>query len=767
MTTRRAGAVVRCLRGADGPAHPAGEADGELLERFVRRRDEAALEALVRRHAPMVWGVCRRILRNHHDAEDALQATFIVLVRRAASVAPRETVANWLYGVARQTALKARQVAAKRNRRERQVTEMPQPTAPEADRLSDLDALLDEQLAALPEKYRVLVVLCDLEGRTRREAAAQLGLPEGTVAGRLARARAMLAARLTRRGLAVSSALLPSVLATEASAGVPASAVLAAVQTAIRGAQGVTTGSSALLAEGVMKAMLLTKLKVATGILIALAAVGAALWIPTPSSRAADEPPKKRMGDTLPGTSDLRPGEPDRTADLSGRWEGEDWGRVELKAVKPGTYEGTYTDTFGPGPGTITLAWSADDRRYTGTWAEGKDRFGTISVRADGREIRGAFATDPACRLRPGKPALADLRWVRSPEPLAGGPNPARGDAAPGGEVLAWGKAENGLRMGLSVAGPHRLAVVIENVGKDDAVVNLGIMLANGKRQFPTAIKLHLTDPDGKTRACEWPPPPGIAGRVDPFVVPLPAGGQYTLALPLDTYAAQLRPLAQGRYRVAAEFTGEKVTRTNADSRGLALMPYWTGTLRSGEVTLDLPVKMAKARATEPVGALGKVGEFLWGKEVKGLQAGIALRGDRKTYRIGEEVFLEVRVRNVSQAPVMISYSSARLLHTMPEVKDANGRRVTGVGDNRLVMPPAVRYIIPVVEGVLKPGEEMTFDLVQLKLAPATAEGLVKTPELRAAPGVYSISYTVPLGTDLLPATGPLKLIVQPAEGGE
>src|SRR5688572_11322668 len=123
MTTRRAGAVVRCLRGAEGLPHPAGEADGELLERFVRRRDEAALESLVRRHAPMVWGVCRRILRNHHDAEDALQATFIVLIRRASVVVPRATLANWLYGVARQTALKARQAVAKRNRRERQVTE--------------------------------------------------------------------------------------------------------------------------------------------------------------------------------------------------------------------------------------------------------------------------------------------------------------------------------------------------------------------------------------------------------------------------------------------------------------------------------------------------------------------------------------------------------------------------------------------------------------------------------------------------------------------
>ena len=105
--------------------------DGQLLESFVRRREAAALEALVRRHGPMVWGVCRRILHNHHDAEDAFQATFLVLVRKAATVRPRKMVGNWLYGVARQTALKARATRAKRQTRERQVMDMPEPAVTE------------------------------------------------------------------------------------------------------------------------------------------------------------------------------------------------------------------------------------------------------------------------------------------------------------------------------------------------------------------------------------------------------------------------------------------------------------------------------------------------------------------------------------------------------------------------------------------------------------------------------------------------------------
>src|SRR6516225_4613435 len=142
--------------------------DGQLLENYLSRRDEAAVAALVRRHGPMVWGVCRRIARNHHDAEDAFQATFLVLVKKAASVRPRAMVGNWLYGVARQTALKARATAAKRRARARQVADMPEPAASEQDLGSDWLAALDQELSRLPAMYRVAIVLCDLEGKTRK-----------------------------------------------------------------------------------------------------------------------------------------------------------------------------------------------------------------------------------------------------------------------------------------------------------------------------------------------------------------------------------------------------------------------------------------------------------------------------------------------------------------------------------------------------------------------------------------------------------------------
>src|SRR5580698_8503021 len=155
--------------------------------------------------ARMVWSVCRRLL-NYHDAEDAFQAAFIVLVRKAASVNPREMVGNWLYGVARQAALQAWS-AARRRAREIQVAQMPDTEVPQ-DQWANVRPILDEELCRLPDHYRAVIVLCDLEGRTRREVAAHLGCPEGTVASRLARARAMLAKRLTQRGVALSGGAL-------------------------------------------------------------------------------------------------------------------------------------------------------------------------------------------------------------------------------------------------------------------------------------------------------------------------------------------------------------------------------------------------------------------------------------------------------------------------------------------------------------------------------------------------------------------------------
>ncbi len=144
MAINQTSKVINHLRRAALLQDGAGMTDGQLLQEYVRHREEAALAALVRRHGPMVWGVCRRVLCNYHDAEDAFQAAFLVFVRKAASVAPPEMLANWLYGVAHQTAMKARATIAKRRTRETQVMEMPEPAVNDKEIWSDLQPLLDQ-----------------------------------------------------------------------------------------------------------------------------------------------------------------------------------------------------------------------------------------------------------------------------------------------------------------------------------------------------------------------------------------------------------------------------------------------------------------------------------------------------------------------------------------------------------------------------------------------------------------------------------------------
>jgi RNA polymerase sigma factor (sigma-70 family) len=144
-----------------------GLSDGQLLNHFIERREEAVFEAILLRHGPMVWGVCRRVLRDHHDAEDAFQAKFLVLARKASSVMPREMLCNWLYGVAHQTAMTARAVRAKRRMRESQVLDMPEPAMVPNGLRDELAESLDRELSRLPEKYRIPIVLCELEGSLR------------------------------------------------------------------------------------------------------------------------------------------------------------------------------------------------------------------------------------------------------------------------------------------------------------------------------------------------------------------------------------------------------------------------------------------------------------------------------------------------------------------------------------------------------------------------------------------------------------------------
>ena len=262
-----------------------GLSDGGLIEQFAAGQEEATFEALVWRHGSMVWGVCRRVLRDHHDTEDAFQATFLVLARKGHSIAHRELIANWLYGVAYQTALKARSARSKRRMREGQTTNMPEPEAVSHDLHDDLTESLDRELSRLPEKFRIPIVLCELEGKSHREAAEQLGWPIGTVSGRLSRAKAMLARRLSRQGVSLAAGSLAALAAPDAAAAaVPASLVASTARTAsVIGAGRAMTAAAvsakvSALTKAVLRTMSVGRAKRLTLVLLALAGAGAGIW---------------------------------------------------------------------------------------------------------------------------------------------------------------------------------------------------------------------------------------------------------------------------------------------------------------------------------------------------------------------------------------------------------------------------------------------------------------------------------------------------------
>jgi RNA polymerase sigma factor (sigma-70 family) len=267
--------------------------DDQLLERFVARRDEAAFTALVGRHGPLVMGVCRRVLHREHDAEDAFQATFLVLARKAASIVRREAVASWLYGVALRIARKAQAGLARQRLRERPLHEV---AAVDLDSLvlgQELRAVLDEEIDRLPPRYRVPFVLCYLQGKTFAEAARQLGCPRGTVATRLARARERLRTCLSRRGLTLPTGLVAGMLSPKAMAAVPVTLVDSTVKAALLFAAGrmavggVMSLSAAVLAKGALQAMLITKLKMISAVMLVLGVVGSGTGVLTYQTLAA------------------------------------------------------------------------------------------------------------------------------------------------------------------------------------------------------------------------------------------------------------------------------------------------------------------------------------------------------------------------------------------------------------------------------------------------------------------------------------------------
>ena len=270
--------VIRSIQTLFSEGSVGGMTDGQLLEQFLSRRDEgaeAAFAALVGLHGPMVWDVCRSILSDPHAAEDAFQATFLILVRKAGSIRRRDAVGPWLHGVARRVAVRAKAVTARRRLREGQGTEMRSSPTPDPARREQIEAL-HEEVDRLTEKYRAPLVLCYFEGRTHAEAARLLKCPVGTVSIRLSRARELLRARLTRRGVVIPAASVGTMLGLEAGAtamptGLAQSTIKAAMH--IAAGKAITTGAVPVaviqLAKGEIQSMNFMKLTAAAAFVLA------------------------------------------------------------------------------------------------------------------------------------------------------------------------------------------------------------------------------------------------------------------------------------------------------------------------------------------------------------------------------------------------------------------------------------------------------------------------------------------------------------------
>ncbi|MHC5536971.1 sigma-70 family RNA polymerase sigma factor [Singulisphaera rosea] len=317
MARGRSEVVDQLQRLLDGEV-VSGLADGDLLERFCSRRDgksESAFSALVERHGPMVLKVCRALLGNCHDADDAFQATFLVLARKAGTLREPKLLGHWLYRVAYRVSLQGKSERSRRQRRESEA--LMSGTRPEensggndpSSTLRDEIEVLHEEIGRLPEKYRVAIVLCDLQGHTHQEAARRLGRSEGTVSSWLSRARERLRGRLSRRGLVLPSGAMVALLSAGEATAMPAALLNRTVKSSMLIASGMAAGavSPAVLAlyQGAFHPMRLAKiLWISTA---ALSAGVAATGIVVFARQEASPKPLAKSEEATPKQADSKP----------------------------------------------------------------------------------------------------------------------------------------------------------------------------------------------------------------------------------------------------------------------------------------------------------------------------------------------------------------------------------------------------------------------------------------------------------------------------
>jgi RNA polymerase sigma factor (sigma-70 family) len=325
--------VIGLVRRIAASSH-ATLSDAQLLNAFRAAADEAAFEALVRRHGAMVLGTCRRILAQPQDVDDAFQATFLVLVRKAHSIRQPELLGPWLHAVACRTARKARALLMRRRHRERPITDLDHPATFDREPVHDVRAWLDDALNRLPERYRAALILCELQGRSRQQAADALGVPEGTLSSRLARGRQMLSQLLSRRGGVLSTAALTALAADGPTNAAPPSLVRATVRAALATTVAdAVLGPMNFLTQGAAKAMLSTKSQLMLACVLGLL-LGAVFF---PRSGTAEQASEGLPAPVLPVRPDK---EPPRKPSVIILWMQGGPSQMDTFDLKPGQVNG-------------------------------------------------------------------------------------------------------------------------------------------------------------------------------------------------------------------------------------------------------------------------------------------------------------------------------------------------------------------------------------------------------------------------------------------
>ncbi|HZY89019.1 MAG TPA: sigma-70 family RNA polymerase sigma factor [Gemmataceae bacterium] len=413
--------------------------DAQLLDSYAGRHDQAAFAALLRRHGPLVWGTVRHLLPNEADAEDAFQAAFLVLARKAGAIRQGQSVGSWLHGAAYRCAMHIRRTAARRRRHERRALDRPRPRPSCEMAWRELQAILDEELAKLPEKYRSPFVLCFLEGKSKAEAARELGWKEGTVSGRLAQARQQMRQRLARRGAILSAALCAAALARQSAAAAVPPALLAATARALP-AGAAAPAHVAAAAQAAVRALALPRLKAALAVLLAvgLLSAGAGAFAP----RGARPEPARPAPAVRPAEADGDPLPPGAVARL-GTPRLRHGGHVNCLAFVPGGN----CIASGGGDNLIRL-WDARTGRQVRQFAGHTDRVLSLALSRDGRVLASSGCSDHTVRLwevATGK----ELRRLPHAESVTGVA------LSPDGKLLASGTWKDAVHLWDAATGKH------------------------------------------------------------------------------------------------------------------------------------------------------------------------------------------------------------------------------------------------------------------------------------------------------------------------